>query len=99
MLPASARRSAPLAASAPERTPPMPFSRNQIVTVVFIVALIATLVASSLSGLNLDVGVLCFSFGALLFALYVVVANWGDYKNILHPHGKNVRARSLRREN
>jgi di/tricarboxylate transporter len=44
----------------------VPLTRHQIATVVFIVALIATLVASSLSGLNLDVGVLCFSFGAVL---------------------------------
>jgi di/tricarboxylate transporter len=39
---------------------------NQIATLVFIVALIATLVAGSLAGLSLDVGVLCFAFGALL---------------------------------
>jgi di/tricarboxylate transporter len=54
------------ASSEAERAPLAPLTRNQITTVVFIVALIATLVASSLTGLNLDVGVLCFSFGALL---------------------------------
>jgi di/tricarboxylate transporter len=49
-----------------ELVPRTPLAGNQIVTVVFIVALIATLVASSLTGLNLDVGVLCFAFGAVL---------------------------------
>jgi di/tricarboxylate transporter len=49
-----------------ELKPRTPLARNQLVTVVFIVALIATLVASSLTGLNLDVGVLCFAFGAAL---------------------------------
>jgi hypothetical protein len=43
-----------------------PLERNQIVTVWFIVALLATLVASSIFGLDLDVGVLCFVFGAAL---------------------------------
>jgi di/tricarboxylate transporter len=52
--------------SAVENAPHIPFTRNQIVTVLFIVALIATLVASSLAGLNLDIGVLCFTFGAVL---------------------------------
>jgi di/tricarboxylate transporter len=51
---------------AADDTPREPLTRNQIVTVVFIVAVIATLVASSLAGLNLDVGVLCFAFGAVL---------------------------------
>jgi di/tricarboxylate transporter len=54
------------ASSDAERRPPTPLARNHVVTVVFIGALIATLVASSLTGLNLDVGVLCFAFGALL---------------------------------
>ena len=53
----------PLAADNPRREP---LTRNQVVTVVFIVALIATLVASSLAGLDLHVGVLCFAFGAAL---------------------------------
>jgi di/tricarboxylate transporter len=63
------RRTSRLAATASteeEYAPRAPLSRNQIATVVLIVALIATLVASSLMGLNLDVGVLCFIFGALL---------------------------------
>jgi di/tricarboxylate transporter len=59
-------RSAASSAGETERAPRVPLARNQMTTVVFIVALIATLVASSLMGLNLDVGVLCFSFGALL---------------------------------
>jgi di/tricarboxylate transporter len=64
-----ARRENRVGSTAPsdiEAAPRAPLARNQITTVVFIVALIATLVASSLTGLNLDVGVLCFSFGALL---------------------------------
>ncbi len=43
-----------------------PLDRNQVVTVGFIVALLATLVVSSILGLDLDVGVLCFAFGAAL---------------------------------
>jgi di/tricarboxylate transporter len=64
-----ARRNVPPDPTEPrgvEKVPRVPLARNQIATVVFIVALIATLVASSLTGLNLDVGVLCFSFGAVL---------------------------------
>ena len=63
-----ARRTIPLhsSASTANVAPRVPLARNQITTVVFIVALIATLVASSLTGLNLDIGVLCFSFGAVL---------------------------------
>ena len=64
-----ARRTSPhvsTASSEAERAPRAPLGRNQIATVVLIVALIATLVAGSLMGLDLDVGVLCFSFGALL---------------------------------
>ena len=56
----------PTASSDIEPAPRMRLARNQIATVVLIVALIATLVASSLLGFNLDVGILCFSFGALL---------------------------------
>jgi hypothetical protein len=29
----------------------------------------------------------------------VVAVNWADYREILDPHGKKVRARSLRRDN
>jgi di/tricarboxylate transporter len=64
-----ARRSLSVRSRAPsgaEDAPRVPFSRNQIATAVFIVTLIATLVVSSLMGLDLDVGVLCFSFGAVL---------------------------------
>jgi di/tricarboxylate transporter len=59
-------RIAAVAAAAADDTPRAPFTRNQIVTVAFIVAVIATLVAGSLAGLSLDVGVLCFAFGAVL---------------------------------
>jgi di/tricarboxylate transporter len=54
------------ASSGEETAPRAPLARNQIATVAFIVALIATLVVSSLTGLDLDVGVLCFAFGAVL---------------------------------
>ena len=42
--------------------------------------------------------VVAFSIGALLFAGYVVAVNWGDYRDILDPHGRKARLRSLRRE-
>jgi di/tricarboxylate transporter len=61
-----ARRKIPVAAPAAEGVPRVPLAPKQVTTVVFIVALIATLIVSSLTGLNLDVGVLCFSFGAVL---------------------------------
>jgi di/tricarboxylate transporter len=61
-----ARRRARIDPPVQGAAPRAPLARTQIATVVFIVALIATLVASSLTGLNLDVGVLCFAFGAVL---------------------------------
>lgn len=42
--------------------------------------------------------VVTFAIGALLFAVYVVAVNWHDYRDILDPHGKKARLRSLRRE-
>ncbi|MEI9811820.1 MAG: hypothetical protein WDO18_03710 [Acidobacteriota bacterium] len=42
--------------------------------------------------------VLAVFFGVLLFAVYVVAANWNDYKDILNPHGRKARARSLRKD-
>jgi hypothetical protein len=42
--------------------------------------------------------VVLFSIGALAFAIYVVAVNWNDYRDILDPHGRKARARSLRRE-
>lgn len=42
--------------------------------------------------------VVTFSIGALLFATYVVAVNWHDYRDILDPHGRKTRARSLRRD-
>lgn len=61
-----ARRKIPFPSPAPSVAERAPLALNQVVTVLFIVALIATLVVSSLTGLNLDVGVLCFAFGAVL---------------------------------
>jgi hypothetical protein len=43
-------------------------------------------------------GVIMLAVGVLLFAVYVVAVNWSDYRDILDPHGKKVRARSLRRD-
>lgn len=43
-------------------------------------------------------GVIVLAVGVLLFAVYVVAVNWSDYRDILDPHGKKVRARSLRRD-
>lgn len=42
--------------------------------------------------------VILIALGVLLFSVYVVVVNWADYRDILDPHGKKVRARSLRRD-
>jgi hypothetical protein len=42
--------------------------------------------------------VVLLALGVLLFSVYVVVVNWADYRDILDPHGKKVRARSLRRD-
>jgi di/tricarboxylate transporter len=63
-----ARRGAsePPASNRTQGAPHAPLTRKQKATVLFIVALIATLVVSSLAGLNVDVGVLCFTFGAVL---------------------------------
>lgn len=43
-------------------------------------------------------GVILLAVGVLLFSVYVVAVNWADYRDILDPHGKKVRARSLRRD-
>ena len=43
-----------------------PFGRNQIATVVCMIGLIVAVIAASISGLNPDIGVLCFAFGAAL---------------------------------
>jgi hypothetical protein len=37
-------------------------------------------------------------FGVLLFCAYVVVVNWNDYRDILNPHERKARTRSLRRD-
>jgi hypothetical protein len=42
--------------------------------------------------------VVLLALAVLLFCVYVVMVNWADYRDILDPHGKKVRARSLRRD-
>jgi hypothetical protein len=42
--------------------------------------------------------VVAYSLAVILFCVYVVAVNWADYKDILDPHGKKTRARSLRRD-
>jgi di/tricarboxylate transporter len=43
-----------------------PFERNQIATIVCMIGLVVAVIATSISGLNPDIGVLCFAFGAVL---------------------------------
>ena len=43
-----------------------PFGQNQIATVVCMIGLVVAVIAASISGLNPDIGVLCFAFGAAL---------------------------------
>jgi di/tricarboxylate transporter len=40
--------------------------RNQIATIVCMIGLVVTVIAASIAGLNPDIGVLCFAFGAVL---------------------------------
>ena len=68
-----ARRGAVATASAaptPEVVPGAatvtPFNSNQIATIVCMISMLATVIVASVSGLNPDVGVLCFAFGAVL---------------------------------
>jgi di/tricarboxylate transporter len=42
------------------------FGRNQIATIVCMIGLVVTVIAASIAGLNPDIGVLCFAFGAVL---------------------------------
>ncbi len=42
------------------------FGRNQIATIVCMIGLVVAVVAASIAGLNPDIGVLCFAFGAAL---------------------------------
>jgi di/tricarboxylate transporter len=44
----------------------VPFTRNQTATLVFMVGLILALIANSAFGVDADVGILCFAFGAAL---------------------------------
>jgi di/tricarboxylate transporter len=59
-------RGASAAAVAGERAARPPFARNQTATLWFMGALIAALIANSALGIDADVGVLCFAFGAAL---------------------------------
>jgi di/tricarboxylate transporter len=43
-----------------------PFERNQIITIICMIGLIVSVIAASIAGLNPDIGVLCFAFGAAL---------------------------------
>jgi Na+/H+ antiporter NhaD/arsenite permease-like protein len=52
-------------ASAPPG-PPVPFTRRQVTTVACMIGLLVTVVGGAVAGLEPDVGVLCFAFGALL---------------------------------
>lgn len=54
-----------LAASAGHSSGP-PFGRNQAATVACMIGLVVTVIAMSMTGLNPDIGVLCFAFGAVL---------------------------------
>lgn len=62
-LPTSA---GPLAVESHDRSAPLPFARNQVATVACIIGLVVTVLGISIAGLALDLGVLCFIFGALL---------------------------------
>ena len=68
-----ARRGATTAAIAastpgiePVAAPRTPFRINQIATIVCMIGLLVTVVAVSMSGMNPDIGVLCFAFGTVL---------------------------------
>jgi len=53
--------------SAPaEAGPPAPLARNQIATILCLIGLVVAVIAGSLAGLDPDIGVLCFAFGAAL---------------------------------
>lgn len=52
---------APVSAAAP-----VPLNRNQIATIVGLIGLVVTIIALALAGLDPDIGVLCFGFGAVL---------------------------------
>lgn len=43
-----------------------PFARNQIATIVCMIGLMVAVITASIAGLNPDIGVLCFAFGAVL---------------------------------
>jgi di/tricarboxylate transporter len=57
------RRNAIMPPHEPSRPP---LARNQVVTIACLVGLVVTIVASGLAGLEPDIGVLCFAFGAAL---------------------------------
>jgi di/tricarboxylate transporter len=43
-----------------------PLARNQLATIACLIGLVVTVIAASIAGLNPDIGVLCFAFGAVL---------------------------------
>lgn len=49
-----------------EATARPPFARRQVATIVCMIGLVGAVVAGSIAGLEPDVGVLCFAFGAAL---------------------------------
>ena len=61
------RRGASSASVAPaEAGSRAPLGRNQIATIVCLIGLVVAVIAGSLAGLDPDIGVLCFGFGAAL---------------------------------
>ncbi|HJQ68507.1 MAG TPA: SLC13 family permease [Blastocatellia bacterium] len=57
---------AALAREASGQEPRAQFGRNQIATIVCMIGLVVAVIAASIAGLNPDIGVLCFAFGAAL---------------------------------
>jgi di/tricarboxylate transporter len=61
------RRSASAESIAPAHAGPRtPLGKNQIATIICLIGLVLTVIAGSLAGLDPDIGVLCFAFGAVL---------------------------------
>ncbi len=61
------RRDASAASIAPAvGSPRVPLGKNQIATIVSLIGLVVAVIAGSLAGLDPDIGVLCFAFGAAL---------------------------------
>lgn len=60
------RGAAALSTAPAVAAPPTPLARNQIATIVCLGGLIVTIIVCALAGLDPDIGVLCFGFGAVL---------------------------------